>query len=144
MTQAPVLSLKNLLVPSKKVDVEFPGFPGFVLTLAFLSRETLVNIRKKSLKTTFVSKTRQTVEEVDDKIFLDLYTKAAIKGWKGLTFAHLEQLAPIDTEGTDLNTELGYSEENALYLMQASADFDAFITATVGDLGNFSKSNASK
>jgi len=44
------ISLKSLLVPSKSVEVEFPGMPGFKIDVAFLSRETLVNIRKKSNK----------------------------------------------------------------------------------------------
>ncbi len=86
------LSLKSLLVPSKSVEVEFPGFEGFKVTLNFLSRETLVNIRKKSTKTTF--KNRQPVEELDDKLFLKLYVAAAIKGWSGFKYKYLNELAP--------------------------------------------------
>lgn len=86
------LSLKSLLVPSKQVDVEFPGFPGFQVTLGFLSRETLVSIRKKATKTSF--KNRQATEELDDELFLKLYVQASVKGWKGLQLAYLEQLAP--------------------------------------------------
>ena len=64
------ISLKSLLVPSKSVEVEFPGMPGFKIDVAFLSRETLVNIRKKATKTTF--KNRQPVEELNDELFLEL------------------------------------------------------------------------
>jgi hypothetical protein len=132
------LSLKTLLVPSKTVDVEYPGMPGFTVSVCFLSRETLQNIRKKATKTSF--KNRQPVEELNDELFLELYVKASIKGWKGLTLKYLEQLAPVDVSGEDLDTELEYTEENALYLMKASTNFDAFISEQVTDLGNFSKS----
>ena len=132
------LSLKTLLVPSKTVQVEYPGMPGFMVDVCFLSRETLQNIRKKATKTSF--KNRQPLEELNDELFLELYVKASIKGWSGLTLKYLEQLAPVDVGGEDLETELEYTEENALYLMKASTNFDAFISEQVTDLGNFSKS----
>ena len=135
MTQE--LSLKSLLVPSKSVEVEFPGMPGFVINVAFLSRETLINIRKKATKTTF--KNRQPQEELDDELFLKLYVENAVKGWRGLKISYLEQLAPVDVSTLDPNSELGYTSENALYLMKNSTNFDSFVSEQVSDLGNFSK-----
>ena len=135
------LSLKSLLVPSKNVEVEYPGFDGFKINLVFLSRETLVNMRKKATKTTF--KNRQPVEELDDKLFLQLYVNACIKGWSGLKLSYLNQLAPVDLEGQDLNSELPYDEDNALFLMQASANFDSFVSETVTELSNFTKTSTS-
>jgi hypothetical protein len=136
------LSLKTLLVPSKSVKAEYPGMPGFVVDLAFLSRETLLNIRKKSTKTTF--KNRQAAEEFNEDLFLQLYVENAIKGWDGLKLSYLEQLAPVDLAGQDSDAELEYTAENALYLMKNSSNFDAFISEQVSDLGNFSTSNSSK
>jgi hypothetical protein len=133
------LSLKSLLVPSKTVEADYPGLPGFKVSLTFLSRETLLNIRKKATKTTY--KNRQPVEELDDKLFLQLYTKNSVKGWKGLKLSYLEQLAPVDTSGQDPDEELPYSEENALSLMQSSSNFDAFVSETVTELSNFTKSS---
>jgi hypothetical protein len=136
------LSLKTLLVPSKSVQVEYPGMPGFVVDLSFLSRETLLSIRKKSTKTTF--KNRQAAEEFNEDLFLQLYVENAVKGWSGLKLSYLEQLAPVDLKGQDMDAELGYTPENALYLMKNSSNFDAFISEQVTDLGNFSTSNSSK
>lgn len=130
------ISLKTLLVPSKSLEVEYPGMPDFKIQIAFLSRETLQTIRKKSTKTSF--KNRQPVEELNDELFLELYVKSAIKGWSGLKLKHLEQLAPVDLTGQDLDAELEYSEENALYLMKNSSNFDSFVSEQVTDLGNFS------
>lgn len=134
------LSLKSLLVPSKTVDVEYPGLPGFVVSVSFLSRETLINIRKKATKTSF--KNRQPVEELNDELFLQLYVKESVKGWTGLKLSYLEQLAPVDLTGQDPDAELEFNDENALFLMKNSANFDAFISETVTDLGNFQKSSA--
>jgi hypothetical protein len=136
------LSLKSLLVPSKEVSVDYPGMSGFSIQVSFLSRETLQTIRKKATKTTF--KNRQPVEELNDDLFLELYVKGSIKGWTGLKMSYLEQLAPVDVSDQDPNSELEYSEENALYLMKSSVNFDAFISEQVTDLGNFSRSNTTK
>lgn len=131
------ISLKTLLVPSKNLEVEYPGMPDFKIQIAFLSRETLQTIRKKATKTSF--KNRQPIEELNDELFLELYVKSSIKGWSGLKLSYLEQLAPVDLSGQDPDAELEYSEENALYLMKNSANFDSFISEQVTDLGNFSK-----
>ncbi len=136
------LSLKSLLVPSKTVDIDFPGMPGFKVSLSFLSRETLVNIRKKATKTTF--KNRQMTEELNDDLFLQLYVQNSIKGWKGFKLSYLEQLAPVDLTGQDLDDELEYSEENALFLMKNSSNFDAWVSEQVTELGNFQSSSAKK
>lgn len=127
-----------MLVPSKSLEVEYPGMPDFKIQIAFLSRETLQTIRKKSTKTSF--KNRQPVEELNDELFLELYVKNAVKGWSGLKLKYLEQLAPVDLSGQDADAELEYSEENALYLMKNSTNFDSFVSEQVTDLGNFSAS----
>jgi len=132
------VSLKNMLVPSKEIMVEYPGMPGFEINICFLSRETLQTIRKKATKTTF--KNRQPVEELNDDLFLELYVKGSVKGWKGFKMKYLEQLAPVDVSDQDSESELEYTEENALYLMKSSVNFDSFISEQVTDLGNFSKS----
>lgn len=136
------ISLKSLLVPSKAVEVEYPGMPGFFVDLAFLSRETLLNIRKKSTKTSF--KNRQAAEEFNEDLFLQLYVENAVKGWKGLKLSYLEQLAPVDLTGQEMDAELEFTSENALYLMKNSSNFDGFISEQVSDLGNFSTTSSTK
>jgi len=136
------LSLKTLLVPSKSIEVEYPGMPDFKIQISFLSRETLQTIRKKATKTSF--KNRQPVEEVNDELFLELYVKSAVKGWSGFKLKYLEELAPVDLTGQDADAELEYSEENALYLMKNSANFDSFVSEQVTDLSNFQTSSSKK
>lgn len=135
------LSLKSLLVPSKTVEVEYPGLEGFKIDVVFLSRETLVGIRKKSTKTTM--KNRQPIEELNDDLFLQMYVNACIKSWKGLKLSYVNELAPVDLEGQDMDALLPYSQDNALYLMKSSSNFDSFISDTVGDLSNFTKTSTS-
>jgi hypothetical protein len=136
------VSLKSLLVPTKEVSVEFPGFEGFKLELCFLSREELVKIRKKASKIEY--KNRQPVETLNDDLFLSMYVDGCIKGWEGLKFSYLEQLAPVDITGQNPEDCLAYNRENALFLMRASANFDSYISETVTELSNFQKPNGPK
>ena len=129
------ISLKSILAPNKKVTTEFPGMPGFSIELAFLSRETVLNLRKRATKTTF--KGRAAHDEFDEDLFLKLYTEQTVLGWTGLKFSYVELLAPVDLGDVDPETCLEYSAENALYLVKNSTDFDNFVSVTVGDLGNF-------
>ena len=130
------------MVPSKIVELEYPGFPEFKINLGFISRETLINLRKKSTKTTF--KNRQTADDFNEDLFLELYTDTAIQGWNGLKFKFVELLVPVDVSSYDPEDLLGYSRENALMLMKNSSEFDSFISERVNDLTNFTKSSLSK
>ena len=133
------ISLKSLLVPSKTIEVEYPGFSGFKLQINYISRDNLINLRKKSTKTTF--KGRQTQEDFNEDLFLELYVDAAIRGWSGLKFKYVDLLAPVDVSKFDPEDDLGYSKENALMLIKNSTDFDSFVSESVNDLGNFATSS---
>lgn len=136
------ITLKSLLVETKTIESDFPGFDGFKVTLSYLTKDTLLGIRKKSTKQ--VLKQRQVIEELDDELFLKLYTQAAIKGWKGLKLTYLEQLAPVDLSGHDMEAELPFSDENALFMMKNSTSFDHWVSEIITDLGNFQTSKSSK
>ncbi len=131
-------SLSDLLTPSKQMSVEFPGYEGFKITVTYLAREELLKLRKKAITTKINRRTRQPEEELNEEIFLKEYTKAVIKGWSGLKMKYLVQLIPVDEDKiSDMESELPFSLENALIMMENSNDFDAWLTETVGDLANF-------
>jgi hypothetical protein len=130
------LNLSTLLVSSKETEVEYPGYPGFKVNLCFLSREELVKIRKKATKITW--KNRQQSEELNEDLFLSLYVQSTVKGWSGLKLSILQKLAPVDLKAQkDLEATLDYTEDNALYLMKSSTEFDSFVSEQVSDLANF-------
>jgi hypothetical protein len=100
--------------------------------------------RSKLLLMKLVLKNRQPQEDFNDELFLQLYVENAIKGWKGFKLSYLDQLAPVDLTGQNMDAELEYTAENALFLMKNSTNFDAFISEQVSDLGNFSKTSSPK
>ncbi len=134
------VSLKSLLTPSKTVGIDYPGMEGFSVNLTYLAREELLKLRNRSVSQQFNKKTRSYEEQLDNDKFLTEYCKAIIKGWSGLKYKYLEELLLVDVSKQDPDDELPWSQENAELMMKNSADFDNWVSETVGDLENFTKS----
>ena len=136
MTDTPV-SLASLMTPSKTVSVDFPGYSGFSVDLCYLAREELVKLRKRCISTKWNKKTHQPEEDLDEEKFIVEYTKAVIKGWKGLKYRYLEELLLVDVGELDPDDELPWTSDNAELLMKNATSFETWVTEAVGDLENF-------
>jgi len=131
------MDLKQLVVDSKAMWIDFAGLEGFSVEVANLSRKELTGMRKKCTTTKFNRKSRAAEEVLDEDKFVIEFARSSIKAWKGLTLAHLETLILVDTEGQDLDQEVEYSEENAEILVSQSSEFDTWLNEVVFDLDNF-------
>ena len=139
-TKPEPVSLKSLMTPSKTVSIEYPGYEGFKVDLTYLGREELLKLRQRCMKQKFNKKTRAFEKSLDEDIFLNEYVQSIIKNWTGLKFKYLEEFLLVDVSGKALESELPFTQENAEVLMKNSADFDQWVTDTVGDLENFTQS----
>ena len=137
--KAQPVSLKSLLTPSKTVSVDFPGLDKFTVKLPYLAREELLKLRNRSVTQKLNKKTRAYEEQLDNDKFLTEYCKAIIKGWTGLKYKYLEELLLVDLSDVEPDSELEYNQENAEILMKNAADFDNWVSETVGELENFTK-----
>jgi len=137
-----MISIQSLMVPSREAEVDFPGVEGFKVKIAFQSREELIKLRKKATTTKF--KNRKLEEDVDEELFLSLYTKAVVKGWSGLTVKGLSRLMLVDTGKAAPDAAVEFNEENALALMKGCSEFDSFVSDTVSDIANFPQSSSVK
>lgn len=135
------MNLKDLVLQEKTMTFDFPGFDGFEVELTYLGKEELLKLSKKSAKTTF-DKARKPREDFDNDKFLSLYSERVINNWKGLKIKYLKELTLIDPKGLNDDDELEYSKENAELLLKNSNIFDSWITDTVNELSNFTKSNS--
>jgi len=131
------MDLKSLLVDTKTAWIDLPGLDGFELELANLSRKELVALRKRSVTNKFDRKTRIFNEELDETKFVDEFTEATIKGWKGLKLKYLEDLILVDLKGKNPEDEMPYTHENAKVLVENSTEFDNWLNEVVFDLENF-------
>jgi hypothetical protein len=138
------MELKSLLVDSKTTWVEFPGLTGFEVELANLSRKELTNLRKKCTINKFNRKTRQFEDELNDEKFVEEFTKATVKNWKGLKLEYLQDLLLVDLEGQDSTKEMEFSESNAQVLVENSSEFDNWLNEVVFDLENFRSKSKTK
>lgn len=133
------MELKSLITNNTSVEVEHPNLEGFVVTIGFISKDKTKKLVDRATTTKFSKITHKLEEDIDSDLFLKLYTKELIKGWKGLKLGYLLELVPVDLSDCDPEEELEYSESNALDLMKGSSDFDNWLSSVVADVGNFNK-----
>ena len=138
------MKLTDLMVDTKSAWIDFPGCPGFQVEVANLARKELVALRKRCVSQKFDRKTRQMVEELDEDKFVVEFSKATIKGWKGLKLKYLEDLILVNLKDQDTEQELEYDEEQAQVMVQNSTEFDNWINEVVFDLANFRGTAARK
>tara|TARA_R110002096_G_scaffold384606_2_gene578462 strand:- start:3560 stop:4003 length:444 start_codon:yes stop_codon:yes gene_type:complete len=131
------MDLKQLVVDSKAMWIDFAGLEGFSVEVANLSRKELTGMRKKCTTTKFNRKSRAAEEVLDEDKFVVEFARNSVKNWKGLTLAHLETLILVDTGNEDITQEIQYSEENAEILVSQSTEFDTWLNEVVFDLENF-------
>jgi hypothetical protein len=131
------MELKSLLVDSKTTWVDFPGLDGFSVELANLSRKELQKLRKNSTENKFNRKSRIFEEIMNDDKFVEEFTKATVKNWKGLKLKYLEDLVLVDLKGQDQEALLPYTDDNAKLLVDNSSEFDNWLNDIVFDLENF-------
>lgn len=131
------MNLSELMVDTKTVWVPYPAYDGFEVELVALSRPELTALRKRCLITKFDKKTRQPVEELNEEKFIEQFTKATIKNWKGFKLKYLEDFMLVDLSKVDAETELVYSDDNAKLLITNSSEFDTWINNEVFNLETF-------
>lgn len=131
------MDLKSMLLPEKVVTFDFPGCDGFTVDLAFLSKESNQQLLKKCNRPIIDPKTRQSRDEFDDDLFVDLYTRAVVKGWKGFKYKYLNELVIADIDVKDQDKEVPFSEENAITLIKSSNIFDNWVGEVIADISNF-------
>ena len=135
-------NLSSMIKADTIIEKEHPEYDGFIVSVGFVSKERTRKMVEKATVKKFSKSTHQLEEEVDNDIFLALYTKALIKGWKGLKAEYLLELAPVDIGDAALDSTVDFNDENALILMQNSNPFDQWLSGVSGDIKNFSKSNS--
>lgn len=130
--------LKDIIVNTKTVEVDFPGLEGFTVTLSAISRELSRQLREKSEVSKIDSKLRVPVTELDEEKFVQLFTEAAIKDWKGLKFKYMSDLLLVDeSKIEDLDACVPFSKENAIELIKHSQIFDTWINEQVFSIDRF-------
>jgi len=133
-----ILSLKNMIKPEQAAEIDYPGLEGFTVTLNYLGRDKLTDIRKACVTKKLVK--GQLEENLDFEKFNKLYSAAVIKGWKGFKMKYLTQLLLADLpDGVGPEDELEFTPENAEELLRHASDFDSFVSSTLADLSNFTK-----
>lgn len=131
-----MINLKDIVLDTKEVQVEFPGYEDFKVRLRFVTRQ----VSKKMLEESEVRDFKQGVivnVRRDEEKFSDQFVKHCIADWSGLTLEIVSHLLLIEMGDKDPTTEVPFSHDNAVMLLKNSVAFNNFIDRTVFDLDTF-------
>ena len=133
------MDISSLIVNEKLVTADYPdpAMEGLTVDLCFLAKSEIQKIRKRCVNMVYSKKTHQPEEKLDDELFLKLYVAKVLRGWKGMKASYLADLMPVDISAMPPDSEIDYSEANALSLMQNSTEFDTWVSGVVSDLALF-------
>ena len=130
--------LKDIIVNTKTVSVEFPGLKGFEVKIAAVSREVSRKLKTDSEVTKIDPKLRMPVTELDEEKFVESFAKVAIKGWKGFKYAYLKDLLLVDeSQIEDPEALVDFNVENVIQLLKHSQIFDSWVNDMVFDIERF-------
>lgn len=135
------ISISSLVVPTKTVELEFPGKEGFSVTLCTHSKNELVKLRKKCTTSKWSREAGGPVEILDEEKFVKLYSTSVVKTWSGLKVKYLEEFLVADCGDLDPESEIDFTEDNLITLMKESAEFESWVTNEVHNLANFTQKN---
>jgi hypothetical protein len=133
------LNLKDLVVNATEAQFEFPLCPGMKVTIAYTNKVLLNNIRTSAMIQKFDKETGQPYQDLDTEKYLDNYIKAVVKGWSGFTVEHLNDMVLIDKTDLDMDKEIDFDHDTAVFLMNEASAFDTWVVTTAKQLENFRK-----
>lgn len=137
------MDIKSMLLPEKVVTFDFPGCNGLSFDLVFLSKESNQALYKKCQRTKF-DRDRNEITEFDDDLFLELYVKSIVRGWKGFKAKYLKELVLANVPEDQLEVDITFTDTGALELMKNSVLFDNWVSEVIKDLGNFMQKDSTK
>ena len=138
-TAKQTIDLASLIdTEAKFATVEY--IEGFSLVLRFVGKAQLRSIGRACTVNRFDKKTKQRVQDVDQKQFATSFAKVAVTGWKGATPNRLSSIIPMDIEGLSeeaRDMEIPFSLEQLMLLIENALDLDGFIQDQAMDLTLF-------
>lgn len=133
------LSLKELMVPSRIVNIEYPGLEGLTIDICYLARESMNKLRTKCVSSKFNKKLRSFEDVLDEDKFLEVFVKETIKGWQGFKYKYVEEFLLVDISKVNPEDEMVFSQDNAVQMMKNSSSFDEWVMEVISDLENFTQ-----
>ena len=131
------MNLRELMVDTKTVWVNFDGIPEFEVELSYISRSEMSKMIESSQRSKMSRSSRQIEKELDTDKFLEKFVSKAIKNWKGLTVERLAEFIPVDLNDENKDKEVEFNKESALFLLKESQMFDDWVNEKITDIDTF-------
>lgn len=133
--------LQNKVKVEKIKAFNWDLFPGAEFELAYQGRkQTTNNLRNGYVTVVEGDKVHQ---EFSQEKFSAHFVSSAVKGWKGLKLKHIQDWMLVD-EDQDLEEEVEFCDENALFLYENWKPFEDWVSSVVHNVDRFRETETSR
>lgn len=130
--------LKNAVKVTDVKAFDWVLFPGVEFTLRYHGRKQTTDILKSGYET--IHEDGKVRQEFSAEKFSKEFVNKSIVGWTGMKLSHVADWMLIEDENADLEQEIEFNIENALFLYENWKPFEDWVTSIVHDLNRFRKS----
>lgn len=132
------LALAALILESKTMEFDFPGYDGFSVELTYTTAEKYAELRNECMVTKLDKLTGYPVQELDLDKWNEVFCKQIITSWTGLKYSYLASMMLLNEDLIeDMDAEVEYDTDNAQLLLKHSKAFDTWVKERMSDLNNF-------
>jgi len=115
-----------------------PDIKGFHVEIAYASKFVLNQIREVAREIHGNARSGQKEERLNEEKLRNEYARQIIRDWKGLTPEKLKEILPGVEFGKDVaNTQIPFSHDVAVALLEASLEFEAWVIDIATEVKNF-------
>lgn len=131
--------LQNKVKVEKIKAFNWELFPGAEFELAYQGRKQTTNNLKSGYVT--IVEGEKVRQEFSSEKFSETFVRSSIKGWKGLKLKHIQNWMLVD-ESQDLEEEVEFCFENALFLYENWKPFEDWVAQVVHNVERFRETEA--
>lgn len=129
------MKLSNIVKVEKVKAIPFDIMPDVTIELVYKSRAKTALVFKDSYVTEY-DEEGTISQKLDLDKFCENFVRETIVGWSGMKLHHLTPYMFVD-EGEDLEQEVEFSVENAIFLYKNCKQFEAWVAKVSQDIERF-------
>jgi len=139
-----MVSIKDIIVKNTEnltSKIEFRD--GIIIELRYVSRSVISKMSRECTVMKYDPKSRVREPQIDGKKFSEVFTRAAVVGWEGVTPRSIATLIAVDLskiKPEDLDKPLPFTAEDFAFIMENAYELDNWLQNEAVEIRNFKPS----
>jgi|GEM_PF-5383185 len=121
--------IDSTMMKGVSVWVEYDAIPGFMVEIAYVSKQHMIKIVESCTKHIYDKEERKFKDDLDRGKVAHHWAEKVLLSWKGLTLEGFQKLFPIEVTEKDRKNEVPPEYKNRVTIIWESAEFENWCLA---------------